>query len=281
MQRRTFIAAATAAGIAAATQSAQADIIVPGQKRRPVRPPQIEEPRRPAQRFILLETYFTASPEKRDALVAKFDEILIPERNKLGFETVGVFTVNQELHRDDRGYDAAKFDNAVFVVQDAPSIEALADFQARSVELGSNAFNATDDLDFIDEEIVALRAFPTQPKIEVPTKSADRVIQLRTYNSPNYERNFAKEKMFDVRGELDLFRRCQMAPVFFGTALFGSMAPNVTYMLSFPNDEARRKGWDEFVNSAEWKEMSGEKEFARTATRIRNLFLKPSPKSQI
>ncbi|MCF0234570.1 MAG: NIPSNAP family protein, partial [Thermoguttaceae bacterium] len=135
--------------------------------------------------------------------------------------------------------------------------------------------------DFVDEEIVVLRSFPTQPKITVPTKSDERVIQLRTYNSPNYERNAAKEKMFDVRGELDLFRRCQMAPVFFGRALFGSMAPNVTYMLSFPNDDIRKKGWGEFGGSAEWKEMSGEEEFKNTATRIRNLFLKPSEKSQI
>ena len=87
----------------------------------------------------------------------------------------------------------------------------------------------------------------------------------------------------DVPGniELDLFRRSGMAPVFFGSALFGSMAPNVTYMLSFENDEKRREGWGNFVNSDEWKTKSKDPQYERTATRIRNLFLKPSKNSEI
>jgi len=72
-----------------------------------------------------------------------------------------------------------------------------------------------------------------------------------------------------------------MLPVFMGGALFGSWSPNLTYMLSFPNDEARRAGWKKFVTSPEWKKLSSDPTYARTATRIRNLFLKPSPKSQI
>lgn len=263
MQRRDFLTAATAAGLAAVLPTADAQAADAASERR----------------YILLETYFTQNADKRDALVAKFDAILIPERNKLGFDKVGVFTLNADLNKGDRG--AEPFANAVFVVSEAATLDALATLQDRSVAEGSNAFNTSDDLDFVDQEVSALLAFPTQPQITVPFTNEGRVLQLRTYNSPNFERNFAKEKMFDVRGELDLFRRCGMAPVFFGRTLFGSMAPNIAYMLSFPNDEARREGWSKFVNSDEWKEMSGEKEFARTATRIRNLFLTPSAKSQI
>lgn len=266
MQRRDFLTAATAAGFAAVAPAS----VLPTAK---------ADDDASARRYILLETYFTQSAEKRDALVAKFDAILIPERNKLGFDKVGVFTPNADLNKGERGLEP--FANAVFVVSEAATLDALTTLQDRSVADGSNAFNATDDLDFVDQEISALLAFPTQPQITVPFNNEERVLQLRVYNSPNFERNFAKEKMFDVRGELDLFRRCGMAPVFFGRTLFGSMAPNISYMLSFPNDKARREGWDKFVKSAEWKEMSGEAEFARTATRIRNIFLKPSPKSQI
>ena len=88
------------------------------------------------------------------------------------------------------------------------------------------------------------------------------------------------DKVLTIPNVISFIRLC-MAPVFFGSALFGSMAPNVTYMLSFENDEKRREGWGNFVNSDEWKTLSKDPKYSRTATRIRNLFLTPTPNSEI
>lgn len=283
MKRRDFITAATAAGLVGAAQAAKADLIVPpaNRRRRPEGAPEGTEPRRfgPRTNFITLEFFYAANKEKRNALVEKFDAGLIPLRKKVGFQNIGIFTVNEELMANERGYDAAKYDPIVFVVQETANPFAILNFQTARAE-ESEQFNLNDDLDFIDEEIMALRSFKSQPKIDVPYRNPERVLQLRTYNSPNYERNARKEKMFEDF-ELDLFRRSGMAPVFFGSALFGSMAPNVTYMLSFENDEKRREGWGNFVNSDEWKTKSKDPQYERTATRIRNLFLKPSKNSEI
>ncbi len=265
MQRRDFLATTTALGLASlvptvdgAESAAESDS---------------------KQRYILLEIFFTRSTAKRDALVAKFDEKLIPLRNQIGFDKVGVFTVNQDLMKDEGGYRADLYDSAVFVVQECDSVELLLEYQERSAAVGS-FFNLEDDLDFVDEEVIALKAVSGQPRLEVPYDNPERIIQLRTYNSPNYDRNAAKISMFN-NGELELFRNSGMLPVFMGGALFGSWAPNLTYMLSFPNDEARSEGWKKFVTSPGWKKLSSDPTYARTATRIRNLFLKPSPKSQI
>lgn len=281
MERRDFLTAATVAGLVAASQTAKADLIVPGGRRgRRPQPPQPEEARAIAeQNYILIEIFYTAGKEKRDALAAKFDAELISLRHEIGFDKVGVFTVNDDMMKNENGYDAAKFDGAVFVVQQTKSARLLLSYQNRSAELATK-FNLEDDLDFIDEEIIALRSFPSVPEIEVPNTNEGRIIQLRTYNSPNYDRNFTKQAMFED-GELELFRNSGMAPVFFGSALFGSMAPNVTYMLSFKDDEARREGWSKFVNSDGWKSMSKDPKYARTATRIRNLFLAPTANSEI
>ena len=284
MERRNVLKAAAVVGLTALTQTASADLIVPGRRRPASRPvPQLEEvevevPSR-SQNFIILELFYTQSKEKRDALVAKFDAELIPLRHQIGFDKVGVFTVNDELMKNERGYDAEKYDGVVFTVQQTKSPELLLNYQAISARTASK-FNLEDDLDFIDEEIVALRCFPSVPEIEIPNTNEGRVLQLRTYNSPNYERNLAKEAMFED-AELQIFRNSGMSPVFFGSAIFGSMAPNVTYMLSFKNDEARREGWSKFVNSEEWKSLSKDPKYNRTATRIRNLFLAPSPHSEI
>lgn len=281
MKRRDILKYTLATGALAAAQTARADLIVPNRRRRERDAQNLEQPEShesPVD-YIVLETFYAANQDKRDALAKKFDELLIPQRRKAGFKTVGVLTINDELMRDEKGYDANRFDVAVFVAQNASSADLVLNFQDVCAGI-STLFNTEDDLDFIDEEIVALRSFPSVPSISKPYNNEGRVIQLRTYNSPNYDRNIAKQAMFE-EGELKLFRDSGMEPVFFGRALFGSMAPNVTYMLSFKDDEARREGWKTFVNSEGWKKLSADPKYARTATRIRNLFLKPTPNSEI
>ena len=277
MQRRNFLTGAAAAGVALATGSVNADLIIPGRRRGNPRPE--EDNSANVQGYVLLETYFSQSVEKRQALLDAFDKKLIPERNELGFDKVGVFYVDVDLMKDDRGYNAQLYDSAVFVVQETTSIENFLSLQDRSAQRGPQ-FNLSDDLDYIDEEMVVVRSIACQPRLAVPYSNSERLLQLRTYNSPNYERNFAKAQMFES-AEHDLFRRCGMLTVFMGTAVFGSWLPNVTYMLSFENNEARREGWSKFGQSPEWGKLSKDPQYARTATRIRNLFLRPSQESQI
>ena len=276
MFRRNFLKAAAALGAVSAVQTAKADLLIPGAKRpnRPTPNPSEDQPS-----FILLETFAAQSIEKRDELLSAFDAKLIPERNKLGFDKVGVFYVDTELMKGDRGYDAAKFDSAVFVVQESASVDAILNLQQRVAD-EFEQFNVSDDLQYVDEEATLLQSVASQPRISVPYTNGERLLQLRTYNSPNYERNFKKAQMFES-GELDVFKSCGMNPVFMGTAVFGAWVPNITYMLSFESDEARREGWGKFGQHPDWKKMSQDPQYARTATRIRNLFLRPSEGSQI
>lgn len=284
MKRREFLTTAAATvGISMATQKLKGDILIP-QKRYESRYTLIDESRRQRypsdyQRFILIETYRTESIEKRNELLRAFDSHLISNRNKLGFDKVGVFYVDTDLMKNDRSYNADLYDTAVIVIQESDYLDNFLDLQKRTAT-ECNQFNLSDELQFIDEEMTVLRSLNCQPRIYVPYYNRDRLLQLRIYNSPNYERNIAKAKMFE-QGELDLFRRCGMEPVFMGSAIFGSWIPNITYMLSFENDEARKDGWDMFIRHPEWRQMSRDPQYSRTATRIKNLFLRPSHNSQI
>ena len=254
----------------------------------PVEPDQILTPLITLEEYIREKGYKSVYLVASAAVVKHMDERLSdigvsfgfdPERNELGFDKVGVFYVDVDLMKDDRGYNAQLYDSAVFVVQETTSIENFLSLQDRSAQRGPQ-FNLSDDLDYIDEEMVVVRSIACQPRLAVPYSNSERLLQLRTYNSPNYERNFAKAQMFES-AEHDLFRRCGMLTVFMGTAVFGSWVPNVTYMLSFENNEARREGWSKFGQSPEWGKLSKDPQYARTATRIRNLFLRPSQESQI
>lgn len=263
MKRRTFLATAAGGTVCGSIFGAEGE--------------------QESRHWVEIRTFWAKNEEAKEKLLAGLNSAAVSNRKALGFSPVGLFTVDKALHEGDRSFDA-KWNRAVILVTQSATLEKLALFHDAVLEKIAEAQRPefVRDGEQLEEIEVSLhRAFPGCPAIEVPTRSPERVIQLRRYFSPNLDRNRAKRNMFDVRGELDLFRRCGMAPVFFTETVFGSVMPNVTYMLSFENDEARRAGWNQFVSSDEWKRMSGEKEFENTATRILNLFLRPASSSEI
>ena len=84
-------------------------------------------------------------------------------------------------------------------------------------------------------------------------------------------------------GEIAIFRRTGLRPVFFGETLIGSRLPNLTYMLTFDNIEQRDKNWSTFVSDPEWKKLSTTPGYtdAETVSNISNVLLSPAPYSQI
>jgi hypothetical protein len=145
-------------------------------------------------------------------------------------------------------------------------------------------YNSTSELSYIRMESSLLRGFRTVPGIEMsPAAAAPRVFELRTYESMNATTCRRKVKMFDDDGEIDLFRRFGMQPVFFGEAIAGKNLPNLTYMLAFDDLTARDKAWRAFATSPEWKKLSGRPELADAllVSNISNSILRPLPFSDV
>ena len=87
--------------------------------------------------------------------------------------------------------------------------------------------------------------------------------------------------MFNEGGEIDIFRKTGLRPVFFGETLIGQRLPNLTYMLAFENLAARDKHWEIFQNDPEWKELRADKQYADTVSNITDIILQPVSYSQI
>lgn len=107
-------------------------------------------------------------------------------------------------------------------------------------------------------EVHLLRGFAKFPAIEVPPTAegrAARVFELRTYESNTPESLAKKIGMFED-GEIDLFRKFGLAPVFFGEMIAGAKMPNLTYMVAFDSLAAREANWRAFATSPEWKKMA-------------------------
>ncbi len=124
-------------------------------------------------------------------------------------------------------------------------------------------------------------AFDGVPQVEVPTTADSRLLQLRIYESHNTERAIKKIEMFNEGGELKIFRRCGMNPVFFGQSLIGAKLPNLTYMLSFENKEAMSKAWAAFGQDPAWLKLRRDERYKDTVSNVTNLILRPTTSSQI
>jgi len=266
MQRRDFLVTAGAVGLAATTlkttQAAQGRV---------------------RKQFIELKTYTVADEAKKEQLIAILDKALIPALNRQRIKPVGVFWTNKEINE---GKD--EFDKTVFVVVPHATensfigctAKLLADKQYMKDAAPIFEAPMKDPL-YQTYESTLMLGFEKCPQVEVPTLSPDRVAQLRYYKSYNLERNAAKIHMFDQGGELPLFRKVKMNPIFFGETIFGTFMPNLTYMLSFENEEARKLGWKMFIESDEWAKIKSDPLYKDTANTIVNVLLKPSPGSQI
>jgi hypothetical protein len=90
-----------------------------------------------------------------------------------------------------------------------------------------------------------------------------------------------KIEMFDNAGEIAVFRKTGLNPVFFGEALVGGKIPNPTYMVGFDDADAQKKAWDKFRVHPKWQELKSDPYFKGTVSNITNLVLRPTAASQI
>lgn len=126
-----------------------------------------------------------------------------------------------------------------------------------------------------------LLAFDAAPRLETPSNKDFRVFQLRIYESHNEQKAVKKVQMFNEGGEVAIFRRVGMPPVFFGQALVGPRLPNLTYMLGFDDMDALNRGWEAFRKDDAWLKLKVDPQYADTVSNITNVLLRPAPGSQV
>jgi hypothetical protein len=140
-------------------------------------------------------------------------------------------------------------------------------------------------LPFVTIESSLLQSLAVIPAPVIPTDAATRpprIFELRTYRSQSYTARQKKAAMFNS-GEIGIFQRLGMRPVFIGESVIGPHQPNITYMLSFDSLAEREKHWQAFSNDPEWKKLSAPPELkdAQIVANIGNTILRPLPFSPL
>ncbi|MCZ2149198.1 MAG: NIPSNAP family protein [Bryobacterales bacterium] len=121
-----------------------------------------------------------------------------------------------------------------------------------------DAFDHKPGLNYARMETTLLRAFDSIPEVEAPPAPLGKeshVFELRTYASNNADTLRRKIAMFEKDGEIAIFRRLNLTPVFFGETIVGRNMPNLTYMLVYDSLAAREKSWAAFGADAEWRKL--------------------------
>ena len=210
---------------------------------------------------------------------------LVPALNRLGHAPIGVFQVTF-------GMPTPTF----FVLTPSTAPGGADSLLGREAKLdGDEAYQkaAAPYLDavaadpvYTRQDVAILSAFPQFPRISVPAATASkgpRMFELRTYESHNERAHRAKVKMFAEMGEIDIFRRTGLTPVFFSRTIAGGRMPSLVYMLVHENMAAREKSWGAFVGDPAWRTLAQTPGFsdADIVSNITTVFLRPAAYSQV
>jgi hypothetical protein len=208
-----------------------------------------------------------------------FRDEAVPAYNRAGISNVGVFTVGF-------GPDSPTF--WVLLTHKTPQsvVELDAKLQADEKYRSSSFLKLpSTDAGYVRIDSQLMVAFDGIPVLEKPTGAASgpgRVFELRTYESHNKTAHRKKVEMFN-QGEIDIFRRTGLTPVFFGSNIVGSRLPSLTYLLVFEDMAARERNWPQFVNHPDWKKLVATPGYSdnEIVTNIHSFILRPTPYSQI
>ena len=262
MERRDFLAA-TAVAVAAPLPTLGA----------------LAEQQGPARQFIELRRYHLLPGAKQKAFTTFIGDAAIPALNRAGISKVGAFEVVY-------GENAP----SLLLVLAHPTLDSVVSLRERLASdatysrAGAAVLDAPmSDPAFVRVESTLLRAFEAMPALEAPASLAgtrSRIFEMRTYESHSDKAALNKLQMFNA-GEIPIFRRAGLTPVFFGETVIGAKMPSLTYMLAFADMSARDAAWSSFSKDPDWKKLSGDPQYQDNVSAISDIILRPMAFSQL
>jgi hypothetical protein len=233
------------------------------------------------QEFYQIKIYTFNSKSQEDRLDKFLRDAYLPALQRNGIRNVGVF---KPIEGDDFGkkiYVFIPFKNPNQFVR----LENVLEKDRQYLQAGKDYIDAAHDNAPYDRiESIFLRAFMDMPRMFVPrhsTPPAERVYELRSYESATEKLYVKKVHMFNEGGEINIFDKLKFNAVFYGEVLSGAAMPNLMYMTTFANREERDKHWATFRVDPDWEELKGRAEYNNTVSKIHIYFLKPTEYSGI
>jgi hypothetical protein len=238
-----------------------------------------EQPSKKSKQEFYEWRVYTLKNETQQKLVESyFQDAAIPALNRLGSKNIGVF---KELQPEGQTklYVIIPYTSMDHYMKVQEKLSGDAAYQSAGAAY-LNAPSSAPAYERIQSSF--LRAFEGMPQLAVPERK-DRIFELRRYESSGEAAGKKKIEMFNQAGEIAIFKRVGLTPVFFGEAMIGEMRPNLTYMLTFDDMTEHDNNWKVFLADPEWKRVSSIPDYANSkiVSRITRTFLAPCTFSQV
>ncbi|MFN0106363.1 MAG: NIPSNAP family protein [Bryobacteraceae bacterium] len=260
MTRRKIISTAAAAGVA--TQS------------------QAQSPA--ARQYIVMRKLFLRN--NADNQAARLTEFLeksaLPAVQRSGAAAIGFFASQLA---PDSPFFLALSTYPTLAAYEAAQAKLAAD---NAYQTALKAYNSAPGLRFVRYETTLLRTFAGFPYLAInvspDASKSNRLFELRTYESDDSSSLSEKIRMFN-EGEISLFQKSGLDPVFFGETVFGLKQPNLTYMLGYEDWNARDANWKKFLSHPDWIKLRTTPGWsdAEIVSNISSMFLRALPFSPV
>lgn len=232
------------------------------------------------QEFYSIKLYRYTTQQQESVLDDYIAKAYIPALHKAGIKHVGAFKpISNDTVTDKRLYIIIPLTSLEHQIKLVSQLDKDAVYQ----QAGAAYINATyNNPSYTRLETILLKAFTTAPVMQLPSlksSRADRVYELRSYESPTEKLYVNKVHMFNEGGEVPLFKRLNFNAVFYAEVIAGSHMPNLMYMTSFENMQDRDAHWDTFRADAEWKTLSAKPEYQKNVSRSEIILMRSMPYS--
>ena len=229
------------------------------------------------QEYFEIKIYHVAQKAQEDRVDVYLKEIYLPALHRAGIRQAGVFKPIE--------VDTA-FGKLIYVFIPFKTIDQF--MQLPEVLGKDQVFNTTgksftdapfDNPPYIRFESILLKAFMNMPQFKAPkfaTAPAERIYELRSYESATEAKAVKKIEMFNQGGEMKVFESLGFNPVFFGEVLIGSHQPNLMYMTTFSDRASHDALWKAFGVHPDWIRLKGMDEYKNTVSKANPYLLHPT-----
>jgi len=229
------------------------------------------------RQYYELRVYTTKSAEQQKRIVDYWQTAAVPAYNRLGIQTIGVFTELEDSPT-----------NSIYVLRPAASFAPFGELPAK---LAADVVYQKAAADFLNApktnaaydhfESTLLIAFEGMKRLTLPpADKKPNVFELRNYISASEGKGLNKIKMFES-GEIGVMKEVGLAPIFYSRMLVGSKMPSLVYMTSGENLDEHKKHWQAFNRAQVWKDLQADPQYKDNVSKIISIMLKRTSASQI
>ena len=230
-----------------------------------------------SQMYYEIKIYRVTTPAQGEAMDKYLRSAFIPAMHRAGISQVGVFKPIET----DTAYGKIIY---VFVpykaAEDYFRIVNVLEKDKAYQDAGKDFIDAPyDNPPFARYESVFMKAFSSMPQYRAPkfsTAPAQRIYELRSYESATEAKALKKIEMFNEGGETGIFEKVGANAVFYAQVLLGSKKPRLMYLTTYADMKSHDNCWSAFRDSPEWKRISSMDEYKNTTTKTNAYLCHPT-----